>query len=328
MNIIELLKIFKRIVKKRTVKKHQGLEKYNLSDYQVYPAGKNLNLLLKQYIQKEFSKIDFNIEKKMAAMGTCFAEEISKFLSNKKLNYIKKETNVFNFSANWGRVYTTSNLHQIVKYSNDINSEIFVEQNEKGFFEPIRDHVCGYFKTEKELLENIKNHRKISNEILKEVDVLFITLGQTEVWYDNQKKFFWGNTPSYDILKKNKNDRHTSKELSFEENYFFLKESINLLKKINSKIKIIITLSPVPAKATFKKSNIIIKSFSGKALLKCVIDKILNEYKNEILYFPSFEMVICDNLVNFQEDNRHVSQSKIDEIFSNFEDIVRKSKNN
>ena len=46
MNIIELLKIFKRIVKKRIVKKHQGLEKYNLSDYQVYPAGKNLILIM------------------------------------------------------------------------------------------------------------------------------------------------------------------------------------------------------------------------------------------------------------------------------------------
>lgn len=325
MNIIEILK---KIIKKKIVKEHQGLEKYNLSDYQVYPAGKNFNLLLKQYIQKEFSKIDFNKQKKIAAMGTCFAEEISKFLYDKKLNYIKKEDNVFNFSANWGRIYTTPNLYQILKYSNEVNSEIFVEKNEKGFFEPTRDHICGYFKTEKELLENLKNHRRISNEILKEVDLLFITLGQTEVWYDNHKKFFWGNTPSYDILKKNENNQHTSKDLTFEENYFFLKESINLLKKINNKIKIIITLSPVPAKATFKKSNVITKSFSGKALLKCVIDKILNEYKNEILYFPSFEMVICDNLVNFQEDNRHVSQSKIDEIFSNFEDIVRKSKNN
>ena len=93
------------------------LSRYNLDAEQVYQKGKNIDKLFEIHV-----KNDLRIYKKdslrFASIGTCFAEEFSKYISKqyKYLEYIKTEENVFFSSANWGRVYTLPNLKQIIEY--------------------------------------------------------------------------------------------------------------------------------------------------------------------------------------------------------------------
>ena len=57
--------------------------------------------------------------------------------------YVYAENNVFNSSANWGRVYTIQNFLQIVKDSVTDTVLVYIEENDKGFIDPRRERTVG-----------------------------------------------------------------------------------------------------------------------------------------------------------------------------------------
>lgn len=295
--------------------KHKDNKKYNLNKFQIYPKGINYNKTMTDYCIALLNKINFNINE-ASCVGTCFAEEFAKLLSKKSKNYNILEQNVFSFQANWGRIYTVKNLKQLIDYTFDKGYPIFSYKVSDGYMDPLRDYTCGSFLDEAKLKKSVINHRISSEMILKNKEFLFITLGQTEAWFDVEKKFFWGAAP----VKSDKfyRDRNKYKYINFTvqdiiEDLIYV---VNKLKKFNKKVKIVFTLSPVPAFATFLKKNVILSSSEGKAKLRIALEKITDEF-DYCFYFPSFECVILDNN-NFNSDNRHVKTSKIKQIFKVF----------
>jgi hypothetical protein len=57
--------------------------------------------------------------------------------------YVYVENDIFNSSANWGRVYTIHNFLQIVKYSVTDKVPVYIEENDKGFIDPRRERTVG-----------------------------------------------------------------------------------------------------------------------------------------------------------------------------------------
>jgi len=302
-------------------KKHRGLNKYKLKKYQVYPEGKYLNKSLEEYGEHILNKLNFNKNKKIVCIGTCFAEEIANFLHKNNQNYKIHETNIFKFSVNWGRVYTSTNLRQILNYSLNPKFQIYFKKRSDGFYDPLRDYTCGAFQSKDDLIKNIKIHRALSKKTLSSCDQIFITLGQTEYWFEKKNNLIWGTIPSKEedfsnnIGSKYKIKSETINDITNNINYV-----VNKLNKINSKIKIIFTLSPVPSSATFFNENVILKSFENKAKLKIAISNIIKKNRN-VYYFPSFESVILDNH-NFLSDNRHVKSKKVSKILKVFKKYI------
>ena len=64
---------------------------------------------------------------------------------------------IFNFSANWGRVYTVKNLRQIIDYSLNNTTPILIEKFKDNFFDPIREHSVGSNISKKTLEKSIYN---------------------------------------------------------------------------------------------------------------------------------------------------------------------------
>ncbi|MDC1356380.1 GSCFA domain-containing protein [Pseudomonadota bacterium] len=314
-----IIKFFNRIkseINEFFPKEHKGNEKYNLTKEQIYPEGNFLKASLNQNIQKNFEKSNFKLQSNVISIGTCFAEEFSYFLLKKSHNYKILEPNTFNFVVNWGRVYTVSNLRQLIDYSFESKFKIFSEIGIKGYFDPLRDYSCGSFKTKAELISSIKNHRKLSKEVLSKSNFIFITLGQTEAWIDKQNNFTWGSAPIWceDFLAERK--KYIKKNFELEEITGDLRYVISKIKTHNPNIKIFLTLSPVPSQATFFNENVILSSSIGKAKLRLSIENILSDFK-DVFYIPSYENVIQDNK-NFKVDKRHVKRTKVKEIFSVF----------
>ena len=113
-------------------------KKNNLIQTQIYPSGKNLVKILNIDSKERLKELSISKNSKIASLGTCFAEEIAQYFENeKKAKYINIEKNIFNFSANWGRVYTIKNLLQIISYSLDYNKiPIYVEKHKDIFLTP------------------------------------------------------------------------------------------------------------------------------------------------------------------------------------------------
>jgi len=291
---------------------------------QIYQNGKNIDKLFEILVKNDL-RIFNEDSLSFASIGTCFAEEFSKYISSKHkyLEYIKTEDNVFLSSANWGRVYTLPNLQQIIVYSLTDRHNVLIEQSKtKGFFDPFREYSVGYKKNDNEALASILKHREASRNVFLNARILVITIGQNEGWFDNIEKIVWGTTPlSYNFNDENTN-RFTYTDFSFSKNISCLDETINILTECNPKIKIILTVSPVAAEATFTQNNIITQSFAGKCTLRAVIHEIIKKHKSCVYYFPSFEMVLCKNQSSFQSDNRHVKRMKVRSIFKVFDKIL------
>ena len=97
-------------------KKLSKNDKQKLSETQIYPEGTNIIKILNIESKQRLEDLKLAKNSTAASIGTCFAEELSKYLKihTSFLDYIDLEKNFFNFSANWGRVYTVKNLKQII----------------------------------------------------------------------------------------------------------------------------------------------------------------------------------------------------------------------
>ena len=292
--------------------------KHELSITQVYQMGSNFKLALEKATFNKFKDLSSCSNTLVASIGTCFAEEFSAFMKNNNGDlgkYLFLEDNVFNSSANWGRVYTIQNLLQIVKYSLSDKIPIYLVESSKGFLDPLREYSVGYYQTSAQAQEGIINHRKFSKEVFLTAKILVITLGQNEAWFDIDKNIYWGAAPDLELRKQFK-DSFKPTETAFSQNLKDLELILDLLFEFNSDLKIIITVSPVAAGATFLSSDVITQSFAGKCIIRSVVHEVMKKREGKVFYFPSFEMVLCDNPKSFRPDNRHVNRRKVDEIFS------------
>ena len=119
-------------------------KKNNLTPNQLYPYGKNIKKYFLNEAKINLDGLNLNENDKISSMGTCFAEEVSTYLkfSKENFNYISLENNIFNFSSNWGRVYTVKNLRQIIEYSLG-HLPIITEKYNHTCFDPLREYTVG-----------------------------------------------------------------------------------------------------------------------------------------------------------------------------------------
>lgn len=295
----------------------KGLPKYNLTETQVYPNGKNLLETLTTATKFKLSNLEIIKDTPVASIGSCFAEEFAYFMEKNGYNYIRTEGDKLAASANWGRVYTIPNLLQIVRYSAEDSYPVTVENCSRGWFDPLRESMNPFHITKQDAENEIISHRKASFEVFAKCNVLIITLGQNEKWVDNRNAQVWVRIPPSDIMKSRGKD-FSVEETSYQENFDKLNEIILILKKINPDIKILFTVSPVAAHATFIDSDVIANSFANKCILRSVVNDVIKTDPDRLFYFPSFEITLCDNPRNFRADNRHVKYATVDRIFSLF----------
>ena len=111
------------------------------------------------------------------------------------------------------------------------------------------------------------------------------------------------------------------KVISAQENKENIEQICELIYKNNPNATIIMTLSPIPLRATFRDESIMIANTVSKSSLRVSIDEV---YRNKatnhkMFYWPSFE--IAQNYFGsdtFVEDNRHVKDAYIKTIMDAF----------
>lgn len=87
-----------------------------------------------------------------------------------------------------------------------------------------------------------------------------------------------------------------------------------LLQRNNPDVQLIISVSPIPLFATFRKDmDVISANVVSKATLRIAADNFVQQHQN-VHYFPSFEFITQILSNPYQKDNRHVSQAAIQEV--------------
>jgi hypothetical protein len=265
----------------------------------------------------------------VVSAGSCFAAEIALALQRDGLNYIVTEhhsrgrlvagSSAGSFSdssAAWGAIFNTPSFRQLLEYSFGLRKlPRILWQLGDHFLDPFREGV--QFASITEYEANYDRHIAAARAAFERAEVFIITLGLNEVWYFKMdhsvfSRSPWRIAPSF----------VEHKTLSVAENVAELQLMLDILRFNNPKVKVIVTLSPVPLHATFlhETYHVVEANMHSKAVLLVAAQEFV-ERNREVYYFPSFELVTYGLENPWADDNRHVDPSAVNRIMEMFREM-------
>jgi hypothetical protein len=315
MNSINLNEEIEVVTRKfnRRLKRFSELKILGLEQNQVYPPSL---LMSPKHILPERRPL---IKKStpVGSMGSCFAREIKTYLEENKFNYVHKGEgkHADHGSAPWDRVFNTACILQEIQRAFGKIDIDYIRLKDGRVVDPFRKGVV--FDSEDQAEEELKAYVKAARSALLDSRVFIFTLGLSEVWYDRISGKVFAEPPPIDVYDPKK---HAFKLVSPSENELNLRKAIEILKYYNNSVDIILTVSPIPLRATFYKRSAIISNNISKASLIFCTQEIVNSIKY-VHYFPAYE--ITYNLIEdpFEWDCRHVKKETIKKIMNMFEAV-------
>lgn len=133
-------------------------------------------------------------------------------------------------------------------------------------------------------------------------DVVVITFGLLEAWWDDERGAYIQETPT-PRMEKLAPGRWQFETLGFEQCLDFARRSIELLERTGRPgKKILITTSPVPLARSFSGQDVVIANTYGKSVLRAVCGELCARY-DSVDYFPSYESVMLTRGASVWEDD-------------------------
>jgi len=168
-------------------------------------------------------------------------------------------------------------------------------------------------------ITRIRNEVLNTYDLLPIADVVILTLGFTEAWFDNKDQIFVNRSPGGSVRTVKKGDRysfHNATPMEAVEAVEATIKSIFRLTKGNAKI--IITTSPVPIHATFTGRDVVSANlYSKSALLSAAVWAAANyEFVD---YYPSYELIMySDPVETWMPDGVHIYPDRVKQVISRF----------
>ncbi len=250
-------------------------------------------------IPKSDNPIDYN--SKIVSLGSCFAENMTE-----KLDYFKFQNACNPFGIIFNPISIEKMIYRVVNQFFYTENDIFFH-NERWHCYEVHSDLSNSNK--EEFLENLNAVLRTSLIQLLQASHIIITYGTSWVYRNIESNAVVANC--HKVPQK-----EFSKEiLSIETIENSLKNTIDLIQKINPKANIVFTVSPVRhLKDGFVENQV------SKANLITAIYQTINDKPQTINYFPSYE-IMMDELRDYRfyaEDMIHPSQVAIDYIWERF----------
>jgi hypothetical protein len=269
----------------------------------------------------------------IASAGSCFAQHINRYLSSAGfIPYVVEKAHPiecqFNgeiesyqqFSARFGNIYTARQMLELLKQATgqvQIVHDYCVDNDR--WFDLLRPNVfkTGFNNYEEISADRIFHLTKVK-EMFENCDIFIFTLGLTEAWINTKKKYTYPVCPG--TIKGNYDaNNYSFKNFNYDDICNDLEELVQILNTINSKIKIILTVSPVPLVATYTSSNVLVASTYSKSVLRASVEKIIMKHEN-VAYFPSYEIISSPASFGqyLASDLREVTERGVSHVMSQF----------
>lgn len=244
---------------------------------------------------------------KVATMGSCFAQHIARRISDSGLNYFVPEVapsdmaadtaasmNYGVFSARYGNIYTVRQARQLF----DRAFGTFTPQDDVwearggagGYVDAFRPQIQATpFSSPEAVRAAAADHLAYVRRIFLESDWLVFTLGLTEGWESTVDGAIYPLAPGVGggAFDANKYAFHNFSAAEVTED---LRAFIERVHQLNPKIKIILTVSPVPLVATYEQRHVWVSTTFSKAALRVAADVAERSY-DFVSYFPSYEVI-------------------------------------
>lgn len=294
--------------------------------FRKYPApGKDGDRLYPFAAPQNAPSFRIEAEDTIFALGSCFARRIETALEGVGNKVLSAEFDLgeigrsSNFTPNFFNKYSVQSMTNELRWALERESfpgaEMLYPAERGGFV----DCQLGAPKLDFPLEKILEFRHRYLDVIARaaEADVVIITLGYVETWYDNSLGLYLNSAPPVSIVKAEP-DRFEFRVLSYNDVLQALEDLYALLLKHRDKpLKMLATVSPVPLATTFREMDILTANAYSKAVQRAALDQFLIG-KTGIDYFPSYETVTLSD-PNFswsRGDFRHVAPELVERIMS------------
>jgi hypothetical protein len=267
---------------------------------------------------------------KVSTYGSCFAQHIGRALRQRGYHWYIAENSPRNlvdktaynyevFTSRTGNIYTTSLLNQWVKWSTGVSEVPSESWDSNGrVIDPFRPRIePNGFSSVKEMLDSRSVALKSFKESIAQSNYFVFTLGLTESWL-HKDGYEYPMCPGT-VAGVYSDEGHEFKNQKMVEIKRELVSAIRGMRAVNSKLKIILTVSPVPLTATNSDKHVLVATMYSKSVLRAVAGELSDTFPF-VDYFPSFEIINSAPFggVFFEPNKRSVNPKGVSFVMDEF----------
>jgi hypothetical protein len=218
------------------------------------------------------------------------------------------------FSARYGNIYTVRQLLQTLEEAFGVRpkSESAWLREDGRYVDPFRPSIePAGFESPEDVIASRRAHMADVKRMFLESDIFVFTLGLTESWVSSVSGDVFPLAPgvaggAFDPA------RHKFVNFDVDEVRSDLRSFLWQLKSVNPRVKVLLTVSPVPLIATFENSHVLASTIYSKSVLRVAAEAAKRE-SDWVDYFPSFE-IITGNFSGasyYEEDLREINSTGV-----------------
>ncbi len=259
------------------------------------------------------------------AIGSCFARNVERALTGAGRRVLSRE---FDLGAIGAGIEDASNFFNKYSIHSVLNEVRWALERETfpgadAIYPLGKDRWCdlqlGMARLDAPLDEILAfRHRYL--DALRDVahaDVLILTLGYVETWFDRKLGLYLNVVPPVQLLRAEP-ERFEFRVLGYGDVLEGLERLHALLLKHRTRpLKMLVTVSPVPLLSTFRDMDVLVANAYSKSVQRAALEEFV-QGKAGVDYFPSYEFVTLSNpeVAWSRNDYRHVSGDVINRIMS------------
>tara|TARA_R100000005_G_C4995181_1_gene202093 strand:- start:1984 stop:2964 length:981 start_codon:yes stop_codon:yes gene_type:complete len=239
----------------------------------------------------------------LISIGSCFADNIGKKLSQHKF---KVEKNPF------GVIFNPLSIFELIEAA--FNEERLSEDSylvRDGIHFNYKVHSELHGKSQEKLELQINHKRNLLSKALRKSTTIIITLGTAWVYEEKKTQMLVANC--HKIPSKQFNKRLLSSE-EISSAFMLLKEQLHAE---NPELKFILTVSPIRHVKDTLELNMV-----SKSILRLACHQI-STYADDVDYFPAYELLMDDlrDYRFYEKDMLHPNQLAQEYIWGKFMDV-------
>lgn len=219
------------------------------------------------------------------------------------------------YSARYGNIYTSRQLLQLWRRASGAMSPVDdVWQDSHGWFDPFRPTIQpGGFGSRREYDEDRHQHFAAVRRAFTEMDVFVFTLGLTECWVSREDGAAYPLCPGvaagrFDL------ERHQMVNLTVEDVVQDLRSFLVEVRTVNPRMRMIVTVSPVPLAATAEPQHVLTASTYSKAVLRVAAEVFAR--CDDVYYFPAYEIIGAGDYL--APDRRSIREEGVGRVMALF----------
>ncbi len=272
---------------------------------------------------------------RIVTAGSCFAQAIGRALKQCGFRIIDAEPlpdvvpdalaqdhGYRLYSARYGNIYTAAQLLQLYDEAcGRLSPADPVWQKAGRFYDAQRPGLDpDGLPSPEDVLRHRAHHLTRVKEAFESADLFVFTFGLTEAWVHRTSGTVYPTAPGT-IAGTYDPDTYAFKNFDVIEVLDAFRSFVKRLRRVNRRVRFLITVSPVPLTATASGQHVEVATAYSKAVLRAACGRLYAE-DDRIDYFPSYELITSTNNrgVYFEANKRSVTASGVAQAMKLFLD--------